>query len=169
MTVFSHVKSILQAFSIYGNEAPSLLTGSNNPSQLIFTTQEKTASLENLICANTVMLKSLWRKKKMTERASAVFQKPTSLSRWAASLPQAPFPFILCFLRAHLTDGLPAPVCNYPTSTRATSFQTLNGLNRWADANEQVRIFSHMHMQAGRSKKDDVCDGRRKQSAACIL
>lgn len=43
-------------------------------------------------------------------------------------------------------------------------FQTLNGLNRWADANEQVRIFSHMRMQGGRSpkKRPHVCDGREK-------
>lgn len=111
-----------------------------------FHSTEKTACLENLICANTVMLKS---RQKNDRKGISCFSEPTSLSRWVPPLPAGfPFPFILCFLRAHLTDGLPALVCNYPTSTRATSFQKLNGLGRWVDANEQVRIFCHMHIQA---------------------
>lgn len=111
-----------------------------------FHSTEKTACLENLICANTVMLES-WQKN--DRKGISCFSKPTSLSRWVPPLPAGfPFLFILCFLRAHLTDGLPALVCNYPTSTRATSFQKLNGLDRWVDANEQVRIFCHMHIQA---------------------
>lgn len=111
-----------------------------------FHSTEKTACLENLICANTVMLES---RQKNDRKGISCFSEPTSLSRWVPPLPAGfPFPFILCFLRAHLTDGLPALVCNYPTSTRATSFHKLNGLDRWVNANEQVRIFCHMHIQA---------------------
>lgn len=97
---------------------------------------EKTACLENLIWTNTVMLEL---RQKNDRKGISCFSKPTSLSRWVPPLPAGfPFPFILCFLRAHLTDGLPALVCNYPTSTRATSFQKLNDLigesslmNKW--------------------------------------
>ncbi len=111
-----------------------------------FHSTEKTACLENLICANTVMLEL---QQKNDRKGISCFSKPTSLSRWVPPLPAGfPFLFILCFLRAHLTDGLPALVCNYSTSTRATSFHKLKGLNRWVDANEQVRTFCHMRIQA---------------------
>lgn len=44
--------------------------------------------------------------------------------------------FMPCFLRAHLTDAIPALLCNYLLYMRATSFSTLNELAGSARANE---------------------------------
>lgn len=96
ITVFFHVKSICQAFSIYGNEVPSLHWQAADCKLLLFPhslsdnfpNTEKTACPENLICANTVVLDS---PQKNDRKGISCFSKATSLSRWVPALP-AGFP-----------------------------------------------------------------------------